>query len=231
MPHADTIVPIDPQRAARRSVLPPALLIGLTGPAGSGKDTVANLLQPWGFRQVAFADALRREVCEAFRVDPRMLTDRTTKEWPVSGLAIGQCGDPQFVTAMRLAGHGLNEPRSARWIMQRWGTDYRRAQQAGHWLAQVGAWVTRQRGIDCRHLVVTDVRFQDEAAFVRALGGRVLRVHRDASNGDMPHDTAHHASERELASIATDDVIVNDGTLEQLEDEALRVLAGLEARP
>ena len=38
------------------------MLIGLTGYATSGKDTVADILKPLGFERVAFADALRESV-------------------------------------------------------------------------------------------------------------------------------------------------------------------------
>ena len=70
-------------------------------------------------------DALRMEVAQAWRVDVRMLAHRPTKEWPLPALAIGMCGDPFFVTWAAGQELNLHEPRSPRWIMQRWGTEFR----------------------------------------------------------------------------------------------------------
>lgn len=224
MGHAD---PFIAQRYSRLAqALPGSLLIGLTGRAGSGKDTVAELLAPT-FRAGAFADALRREVCEAWRIDARQLTDRNTKEWPIDALSVGRCCDPFFIHRMVELGHAAEEPRSARWIMQRWGTDYRRAQQPGYWLAHAAVWVAEQQAGGHSRLVISDVRFEDEAALVRALGGKVLRVHRPECDAGMPDETAGHASEVEQHLIATDDVIVNDGSIEELRVEVLRVVTGL----
>ena len=53
------------------------LIVALTGHTDVGKDTIAGILSPQhGFGAIAFADALRREVSEAWRVDLRNLTDR-----------------------------------------------------------------------------------------------------------------------------------------------------------
>ena len=52
-------------------------LIALCGAAGAGKDTVADMLPA---RKLAFADALYREVAEAWGVEQHVLRCRETKE-------------------------------------------------------------------------------------------------------------------------------------------------------
>ena len=67
------------------------LLIGLSGKAGSGKDTAAEYLMAMhGFRQVAFADPLRAVVSAVFGVPPADFRDREAKEARLADLpAVG----------------------------------------------------------------------------------------------------------------------------------------------
>lgn len=57
-------------------------------------------------------------------------------------------------------------------------------------------------------VVVDDVRFPNEAEFLRARGGRIYRIERVGSIGDR------HVSERAHLEIPVNGVIVNDGTSE-----------------
>ena len=79
----------------------PFKIIGLTGPKGSGKDTVASLLRTHaGFYPLAYADALREEVCDAWRFEPLYLIRPETKEHPLSDLALRKCQSDSFVGRM-----------------------------------------------------------------------------------------------------------------------------------
>lgn len=198
----------------------PGILLGLTGAAGAGKDTCALLLRQHGFRSIAFADAVRAEIAEAWRIDPRMLTERDTKEWPLPALAIGNCTDRAFVHLCTETDMDPGEPRSARWVMQRWGTEYRRATYALYWVDKVHHWVRQQRDAGARRLVITDVRFENEAELVRYLRGQVVRVHRPSLPA-LLQATAAHASERPLV---TTEVVHNDGDIEHLRAELMRVV-------
>jgi len=206
--------------------LPPSLLLGFAGHAGSGKDTCAQILAAYGFRSIAFADALRGEVAEAWRIDARMLSDRETKEWDIPALAIANCADTAFVRQMQLCGHDLQAPRSPRFIMQRWGTEYRRAQDGDYWVKLVVRWAGCMRGAGWHQLAITDVRFRNEMAAVRSLGGHVLRVHRPDAQ-PLAADTGEHVSEA-LPLIEDLPIVHNDGDLGHLESELVRVLQGMD---
>lgn len=202
------------------------MIVGLTGHTGSGKDSCAIALANHGFRSIAFADALRMEIEQAWRLDHRVLSDRSTKEVALPALAIGMCGDPLFLHWAVYHGHSLHEPRSPRWIMQRWGTDFRRSQRPDYWTRIVEQWAWRRIGLGSARLVITDVRMPNEADLVRSLDGKIVRVHRPDLPAAMATDTAAHESEHHTA-LHADAVICNDGSLAALAEETYRVMRDL----
>lgn len=192
-------------------------LIGLVGRAGAGKDTVAGII---GRRlrapTFAFADLLRAEVAEAYAVDPRLFIARDVKERPVAELAIGRCNEAEF--RWRHPELSYDEPLSPRWVMQHWG-DMMRERDPEHYIWP--AVIARASAINslADALIVTDVRFGNEADWIDRNGGLLWRIVRDQADARADG----HASEAGSASIAVDHVIRNDGTLEDLE----RVVADL----
>lgn len=199
-------------------------LLGFSGRAGAGKDTCAELLLTQGFRRVAFADALREEVASAWRFNLSMLTDRATKEWPIPALAIANCSDAGFVETMERRGEDLVAPRSARWILQRWGTEYRRAVNDNYWIDQALTRIGRMRASGCHRICITDVRFANEASAIDALGGKVVQLVRP----DLPalaRDAAGHPSE--AGALPSAAAVHNDGNFEQLQLELARVIEAL----
>lgn len=203
--------------------MPDLFLIGLTGRAGAGKDTCAEILAHYGFHALAFADALREEVTEAFSVPRWVFVQRAAKETDRPALAIRNCINPAFRDRMVELGHGLDEDRSPRWIMQRWGTEFRRAQNPLYWIFALDFRVRMAYRNGQRRLVVTDVRFDNEAECVRGLLGRVLQVHRPELRALQP-DSATHSSEP-VTPLPADDVIHNDGDREHLHAEVVRVVS------
>jgi hypothetical protein len=213
-PAAPPVLPLRPLRC----------VIGLTGAAGAGKDTCAALLAPLGFRALAFADPLRAEIQAAFGIDPSLFTDPDVKEQSIQQLAICRSADAGFVSAMFLLGHDLDAPRSPRWVMQRWGTEYRRTQDSGYWTRKLIDRVIDDRQSGFGIHVITDVRLPNEADTVNGLAGKVLRVHRPLTTR-LDSDTRGHASES--AYIPEHAVIHNDGNLDHLRNELLRVVPAI----
>lgn len=189
-------------------------LIGLTGPAGSGKDSVADVLvHEHGFQKMAFADALRAEVCAAFFVPIDHLTSRDMKEHPLSVLRLSRCWDERFIEAIwrTIPDIDLMAPRSPRQILQWWGTEYRRAQSATYWTDKAERRI-RSAMVGLRSVVVTDVRFDNEAATIRSLGGTLWQLQRP---GLQPVE-GRHPSAVSGSEFAPETVIENDGDLVQL---------------
>ena len=175
-----------PAVAPRRGREP--LIIALTGRPGVGKDSIGDVLAPQqGFARIAFADALRREVAEAWRIDLRMLTDRPTKELELPALAAGMCSDPAFMRWVVDGGDSLTAPRSPRWALQRWAS-FKRRFAPDYYASIVERWIRRQLGSGWTRIVVTDLRDPVEEAMLRRLGAKVVRVHRPELAA-MPADT------------------------------------------
>lgn len=197
----------------------PYMIVGLVGRAGAGKDTCAQILaDAQAFATVAFADALRRELVGAFGIDPRLFANRTTKEQVQPALALGRANEPRFIELMRALGEDLTRPRSPRGLMRLWGTQYRRALDGeNYWLMRLHETVEALQGQGWRRIAITDIRFLNEAAFTRDIGGTTWRIHRRLADA-VPPD---HDSEAEVDQITPDLRFHNDGTVSALVYDVL----------
>lgn len=206
-------------------------LIGLAGPARSGKDTVANhLVKTHGFKQFSFSDRLYEEVSKAFRVSVEFLQDPRIKDTPREEMCLKNCFDLDFYGLFAQKKppaviHPLDR-LSPRFILQTWGTEYRRAQDPDYWIKEADAWVQREAEYDphCK-LVNTSVRYPNECEWIRSIGGRVWHV----SRPDCPVVRAH-SSEVPVPFVEGDQRLVNGGTITQLWTAATMLLGspGLE---
>jgi hypothetical protein len=208
-------------------------LIGLSGPAGAGKDTIADyLVAKHDFTKFSFSDPLYAECAAAFRIDKALLYVRETKEQPMSALAPINCTDPTFVEVMRADGIGQTQPVSPRRALQLWGTEYRRNQDPLYWITKAGlfveAWWQRIQhdhpGRQHGGLVNCSVRFPNERAFIEHYNGEIWHVRRgDWAKGMGAHEAKHEA-ETGLPNLAHDKEVHNNGTIEQLHTAAVLLL-------
>ena len=208
-------------------------LIGLTGPAGSGKDTVAALLRTHcAYTPLAFADPLRGEVAAAFGISPALLIERETKEHPMSALALHRCMDPAFeafVIRAHLQRGGTQvdttAPRSPRQIMQWWGTEYRRAQNSSYWSRATASRISSMfRQNLASRFVITDVRFDNEATLVREYCGQIWQIVRPDLT-PIDDGSATHSSEVTGAEFAPDVIINNRHDMRHLQQLVLGAYA------
>lgn len=140
-------------------------IIGFTGRIGHGKTTAAKYLENrWGFQRVRFAGALK-EMMKCIGLTPEEI-DGERKEYACDLL----CG------------------KTPRWAMQSIGTEWGR-QLIGQDL-WIRVWQRAVQRIQPGHLIVVDdVRYENEAAAVRQLGGVVIRVARPIQEGTPLHSS------------------------------------------
>lgn len=195
-------------------------LIALCGAAGAGKDTVADMLPA---RKLAFADTLYAEVAAAFGTTVKWLKDRNRKDALQLDLALRHCWDGDFVEYLHESS-GPRGPlayqtsRSPRQILQWWG-DYRRAQDPDYFVEALTTafWYTQAGDVHGEY-VITDVRFPNEAAMVRQLGGQIWQIQRPGYEAGA----TGHASDNDGSHFNPDRIIYNNGALEELRETVLK---------
>lgn len=111
---------------------------------------------------------------------------------------------------------------SPRDMFKSMGTDYFREIDPEHWLRVM---VLRLRGL--KKVAISDVRFKNEAQFIKDRGGTLIHVTRD-----LPHSDTH-PTESESDGIICDFYIDNDGSLADLMakfDELIGSIPGLKGK-
>jgi hypothetical protein len=145
-------------------------IIGLSGKAGTGKTTTADLLASMCDGQVtSFANALRDEVSDLFHIPVDCLRDSSFKA--MSQVPVGY----RFL--------------SARELLQWWGA-LRREFNPDYWVDQVIG--TADQDL----LIIDDVRYRNEADAIKAAGGLLFRL--EPHDQWRPGVGAEHISETDL---------------------------------
>lgn len=179
-------------------------LIALAGRAGAGKDTVASLLRDPIFDADpdcaivihGFATKLKRALTGIFGFDFHALS-REAKERRLDWL-----------------------DKSPRELMQTLGTEWGRSIHPDLWVLLLERDIyDHPKRYDEVH-ILTDCRFPNEVAWVRAKGGVVWWVERDGIAA-----VASHSSEGAIGPQDCDRTIANLGTVDQLADEVGRAWA------
>lgn len=202
-------------------------LIALTGKAGAGKDTFADrLVDRHGFVKRGFADPLYEEVASAFGVSVHWLRDRTRKEAPQVELALRWCENAAFSCLMSVLGHKDDTaPRSPRFVLQHWGTEFRRAESETYWLNEMARYLSSlyQSDRDAKGVVFPDCRFLNEGHWVCANGGAIVRIVRPGVAA-----VNAHVSEIPLPDEMIERTVHNHGSISYLHSVADSAARGAE---
>lgn len=172
------------------------MLIGLTGPAGSGKNAVADILcRRHKFFQIGFADPVYKAVAAITGLSDQQLRDRRVKETTIEWLG----KSPRELLQLLGTEFGRNMIRDTIWIDRAFHTidAYRK-------YARMAAPV-----------VITDLRFPNEAQAVKSRGGLVVLVSR--SGAGLSGAAGSHSSEAGIDPAMISLTITNDGTLADLQ--------------
>ena len=168
------------------------MIIGLSGYARSGKDTVADhLVSTYNFSQHSFAASMKEAM---YRLNPIVHCDK-----------IGQLRYKSLVDAYGLDKVKEDYPEVRR-LLQIFGTE------VGREMFGENFWVDLVlNNLKSFHTVISDVRFVNEADAIRAKGGQIWRVNR---LGIGP--VTGHSSEVSLDNYNFDCIINNDYDIQTL---------------
>ena len=167
------------------------MIIGLSGYAQSGKDTVAELLcLNYGYTRMSFAQPMRDAIYTlnpiVFNLNSRVADLVDEYGWDVAK------ANPEV-----------------RRLLQVFGTDVGRKQFGDNF------WVQQAFDkLEGTKVVFSDVRFPNEANEIMQYGGQVWRINR---HNHAPVNT--HKSEHAMDNFMFKHVLYNDGTLDDLSDE------------
>ena len=167
------------------------MIIGLSGYAQSGKDTVANVLvSKYEFERVAFADAIRSIL------------------WEMNPIV----KDSGFTLQSVVHAYGWDKAKvmfsEVRRLLQELGVSSRNTLGEDVWVNAV----LRKASDKTKNYVISDVRFENEAAIIKQMDGQLWRVKRPNVGA-----VNSHISESELDGHKVDQILNNGGTIEELE--------------
>ena len=201
-------------------------LIGISGYAGSGKDTVGEIIKELspGWETKSWAHKLK-QICSILTGIPlEKFEDQEFKktylgpEWAVFKRVIK--GDDGYPTGVE------NRPITVREMLQMVGTDCLRNNfNYNIWINALMADYVPEKviwtdgpisgyapGTELPNWVITDTRFLNEVDAIKKKGGKVVRIERKGVNPPNAH-----SSEMELANYKDFDFIIyNNGTIEDL---------------
>jgi len=183
-----------------KSIQNHGMVIGLTGKKGCGKDTVGDyLVRKYGFERMAFADALKQVCQTVFDLTMEQMTDTIKKEQM----------DERWDTT----------PRQ---LMQIVGTQLFRDKLTEcfpHLKGSIWVGIVKQKILrSSKNIVLTDVRFENEAEMVRQFNGKLIQITRIDNN-----QSDKHVSEN--IHIQTNYMLENNQTVEELYQEIDKIIA------
>lgn len=164
------------------------MIIGITGKKGSGKSSAAAWLVDQDYRVMSFAEPLKAMV--------RLLMKRVG----ISTVDIEHYEQNKETYIVEIG-------CSYRVLCQSLGTQWGREVNKSLWLICARHALKFNHG---SHVVFDDVRFDNEADFIRDQGGLIIHLMRPSSVVD------DHESERGVKFVEGDALVINEGSLDQL---------------
>lgn len=166
------------------------MLIGIVGNKQSGKSTFADyLVDKYNFTTQAFADPIKNGVKIFFDFDDEqmegVLKEIIDKRWGIS---------PR--QALQIIGTDIFREHLPNTVpgLKNLGNQF--------WIERFKIWYRRNKD---KNIIVSDVRFPNEAKLIKDLGGDIVKVQRNSIKNED-----NHISESLIDKIEYDSIIMND---------------------
>lgn len=183
-------------------------VIALTGPKGSGKDTVADIIQRqyahqyYAVQRIAFADPIKKVIQHIFDLNPHSLDQydlfkRTNLTYQLPGHLTHSVEGRHVVREIGMLMRGYDEDQFVRYVT-----------------SQINSATHDKERIS----VVTDMRFENEYQAMRQLGAKVVKIVRP------DHHYDGHATEQGFNDDAVDYVIHNTGSFINLQNSVIEMV-------
>lgn len=193
------------------------MIIGVTGQKRAGKDTTADfLVRCHKFDKFHFADKLKSVVVNLFDLDLDFLINEDRKE-EVLDIKKSFFKDTSL--------EPTDENITLRQLFQIFGTDICRRHMPDIWVDTLLKSYYFKNDLDLKNAVIADVRFDSEAQAIKDMGGTIIKVIRPQFMS-----TDGHSSELGISSDLVSFKIINDGTIQDLEEQADNVLRHIIAK-
>ena len=186
-------------------------LIGLVGRKGSGKDTAATGLTTRGWQRAAVATPLRNVVKTMFLLDDNHCDIPELKEKP------GPLG-VSYRRGMQVVGTEM--------VRRQLNIHLPELGHEGFWIQHMRRRIEHARKTNVR-IVITDVRFRDEADAILAMGGKLIHVQR--AGVDVSDNHASETGVDDIVEGLAPPVLTNDGTPAQLQAGLQELVEDMEA--
>jgi hypothetical protein len=164
------------------------IIIGLTGFANSGKDSASEAFFASDADVFAFAKPLKDAAQILFNLNHEQLYNFEDKE----KLDIRWNTTPRQI--MQLLGDILRN---------KFGLDF--------FLINME---NRIKNSDKKLIIITDTRFSNEAEFIKKINGKIIQIVRPGANTTVHNN---HESEQGISPELIDHIIINDGTIQELQ--------------
>lgn len=208
------------------------MIIGVNGLKRSGKDTIGEYLESiHGYSRISFAAPLKR-VCETYFDASGIAEDQREeeREFLIRELSISRAANSlgfpsQDIYKFRERFHAVFDQYAIllddtyskykmtyRQMLQLFGTEVCRYFKDDIWIS-----LAAQQIKQTDNVVITDVRFDNEASMIQELGGIIVEVNRDGVKSDG------HISENRL-TFSLIDYSVNNTTFEELFNQVENIL-------
>lgn len=220
------------------------MIIGISGQAGSGKDTVADfLVEDFTFCKVALADPIKRFCAEVFNFSEQQLwgpsqyrnepdkryhrPDKNNQSDSIMYLT------PRYALQILGTEFGRNcyedvwidyAIRTAKNLLTAAENKVSNVSYSYRWGLEQGSPMEDSTPCPYKGVVISDCRFRNELLAIQKANGKTIRVVRPGAG--LEGEAAAHRSEAEMREIPDemfDHVIINDGTLDELRENVAKI--------